>query len=60
MGSFSAEHFVASTKLPRNVPLRETGDFIWRLNTNKVIEVGDVISVSNSLDIEDARMIKLN
>jgi hypothetical protein len=40
--------------------LRETGEFIWKDYTNKVIEVGDVISVSNSLEIEDARMIKIN
>jgi hypothetical protein len=40
--------------------LRETGEFIWKDYPNKVIEVGDVISVSNSLEMEDARMVKLN
>ncbi len=40
--------------------MRETGDHIWKEYKNKVIEVGDVISISNSLEIEDARMNKLN
>ena len=51
---------VASARLPRNMLLRETGDFVWKDYSNRIIEVGDVISVSNSLEIEEGRMIKVN
>ena len=40
--------------------MREIGDHIWKDYKNKVIEVGDVISISNSIEMEDARMNKLN
>ena len=42
------------------MPLRETGDFVWKDYTNRIIEIWDVISVSNSLEIEEGRIIKVN